>query len=229
MLDSKRLKFVEGELGYRRYIFLQPVAQWKEDFKLYQRDVFEWRHDRHANKAMGQEHRNKKLKIPVMPPYPSYMPKEDDIKQMVVMARRNEKGWHSIQAYKTGTSGSTEKIRARRSSMLPTSTEEALVENFVTPADDFQLTMMDAQHELRDSNAYNEAMSSATTLYTQSESKEASPREVSKENTRKVKHAWLAGEQISRLTSDLETKDRKSRSSRKEARGSKSEPALKRH
>lgn len=66
MLDSKRLRFVDGELRYLRYIHLQPVAQWMEDFKQYKHEVSDWRHQRHANKALHLEHQNKFLKVPMM-------------------------------------------------------------------------------------------------------------------------------------------------------------------
>jgi len=142
-----------------------------------------------------------------MPPYPSYLPKDENIKHMVAVARKHPTGWHSIEAYRRGEEGiSVEKETgrtARRGSVIPTTVDEALVDHFVTPTDDFLVGMVNAQDPSQESKVYKETLSSASTLYAQEikDSYEVTPKG-SKESSHsgKVKQAWLAGEQIARFS-----------------------------
>merc|ERR1712025_493246 len=116
----------------------------------------------------------------MMPPYPSYLPKEEDIKHMVSVARRNPMGWHSIKAYRRGTGRSAEKTQSGPGSGLPASTEEAILDHFAIPKDS-QVLSVDTHDELRESRDYRVVLPSSTTLYTQPESHEGTPRTNSKD------------------------------------------------
>lgn len=160
MTDGTRQRFVEEELRYRRYVFLQIIAQWRQDFKQYQHEVLEWRSERRACKAMDAK---PTLKLPEMPPYPSYLPKEDDIQEMVWMARKDPQGWHSIEEYRLGQA----KTIVRHVPVvtnLPKSTEEAHMEFFAVP-EGFQVPSVFEPDGLREGAAYRTGMPSSTTLY----------------------------------------------------------------
>merc|ERR1712185_551514 len=97
---------------------------------------------------------------------------EQDIKQMVIMARRDPNAWHSIKEYRKARGDFQEKIMQRMIVGKSATTEEAIVEYFVTPSEGIHAPFGETDDELREGMAYREALPSSTTLYTQSSSLE---------------------------------------------------------
>merc|ERR1719482_1059351 len=68
----------------RRYEILPMIDTWKDDMKVYYREVAEWRSEVAISKFMKSKSRSR---MPHMPPCPSQVPSDEELVDMIVHAR----------------------------------------------------------------------------------------------------------------------------------------------
>jgi len=107
--EPRREILLRSELRIRRKKFLPAYTLWQFDMETYWQQVWEWRQDRKACKEMGLKCN---LTMPNMFPYPSHLPSDEDLQELIRIALGLKSGtpemaethgtarlkWHTKQA-----------------------------------------------------------------------------------------------------------------------------------
>lgn len=85
MFDAnKRIDYLKAEMRTRRYELLPALLIWQGEMEIYNDNVTQWRANREASKLMGVPNA---MVIPIMPPNPTHIPSNEDVKDMINRAR----------------------------------------------------------------------------------------------------------------------------------------------
>lgn len=95
--DQVRNRFITHEMRFRRYMALPKIEQWAEEMSVYLQEVEDWRNEKTAARILG--HKSDTL-MPMPPPYVSYYPNDEEIREFCRRAKHNPKGWHPIPTAK---------------------------------------------------------------------------------------------------------------------------------
>lgn len=97
MPDKHRSRFIKHEMRFLRYRALPAIEMYEEEMRTYKLEVEDWRHEKMAAAAMGHV---SNAVLPLPPPYISYYPSDEQIRDFIRRARQHPKNWRPIPTAK---------------------------------------------------------------------------------------------------------------------------------